>query len=66
MTLEEAIEHAEKEVVKLEQKCEESCAEDHRQLVSWLKELQQYHTIGTLEECQAAIKNKELVTSLQG
>ena len=39
MTLEEAIEHAEKEVVKLEQKCEESCAEDHRQLVSWLKQL---------------------------
>lgn len=39
MTLEEAIEHAEKEVVKLEQKCEKSCAEDHRQLVSWLKQL---------------------------
>lgn len=39
MTLEEAIEHAEKEVVKLEQKCEESCAQDHRQLVSWLKQL---------------------------
>lgn len=39
MTLEDAIEHAEKEVVKLEQKCEKSCAEDHRQLVSWLKQL---------------------------
>ena len=39
MTLEEAIEHAEKEVVKLEQKCEESCAQDHRQLASWLKQL---------------------------
>ena len=39
MTLEEAIEHAEKEVVKLEQKCEESCAEDHRQLALWLKQL---------------------------
>lgn len=39
MTLEDAIEHAEKEVVKLEQKCEDSCAEDHRQLASWLKQL---------------------------
>lgn len=39
MTLEEAIEHAEKEVGKLEQKCEESCAQDHRQLASWLKQL---------------------------
>ena len=39
MTLEDAIEHAEKEVGKLEQKCEESCAQDHRQLASWLKQL---------------------------
>lgn len=39
MTLEEAIEHAEKEVAKLEQKCEDSCAQDHRQLASWLKQL---------------------------
>lgn len=40
------------------------CRSYHRQLVEWLEELKQYRTIGTLEECRAAVEkqnvNKEL------
>ena len=45
MTLEEAIEHCE-ERAKI---CDE-CGKEHDQLAEWLKEVQQYREIGTLEE----------------
>lgn len=41
MTLDEAIKHAEEVANDMELCCKE-CAEDHRQLAGWLKELKQY------------------------
>lgn len=32
------------------------CANEHEQLAEWLEELKQYRTIGTLEECRAAME----------
>lgn len=33
-----------------------NCAEGHEQLTKWLEELKEYHKIGTLEECRAAVE----------
>lgn len=41
MTLDEAIDHAEKEAVKLDAECKYSCAREHRQLAIWLNELKE-------------------------
>lgn len=32
------------------------CADEHEQLAEWLEELKQYRTIGTVEECRAAME----------
>ncbi len=39
MTLDEAIDHAKKEAVKLDAECKYSCAREHKQLANWLEEL---------------------------
>ena len=54
MTLEEAIEHCE-ERAKI---CDE-CGKEHDQLAEWLKEVQQYRKIGTVEECREAVKKQK-------
>ena len=47
MTLEEAIKHCEERA----KTCDE-CGKEHAQLAEWLKEVQQYRAIGTVEECR--------------
>ena len=54
MTLEEAIEHCE-ERAKI---CDE-CGKEHDQLAEWLKEVQQYREIGTVEECHEAVEKQK-------
>ena len=34
------------------------CANEHEQLAEWLEELKQYRTIGTPEECRAAMERQ--------
>ena len=34
------------------------CASEHQQLAEWLEELKQYRTIGTPEECRAAMEKQ--------
>lgn len=34
------------------------CASEHEQLAEWLEELKQYRTIGTPEECRAAMEKQ--------
>lgn len=34
------------------------CANEHEQLAEWLEELKQYRTIGTPEECRAAMEKQ--------
>jgi hypothetical protein len=34
------------------------CADEHEQLAEWLEELKQYRTIGTVEECRAAMEKQ--------
>lgn len=34
------------------------CAKEHEQLAEWLEELKQYRTIGTVEECRAAMERQ--------
>lgn len=34
------------------------CANEHEQLAEWLEELKQYRTIGTPEECRAAMEKR--------
>ena len=34
------------------------CANEHEQLAEWLEELKQYRTIGTPEECRAAVEKQ--------
>lgn len=34
------------------------CADEHEQLAEWLEELKQYRTIGTPEECRAAMEKQ--------
>ena len=47
--LEEAIRHCEERA----KTCDE-CGREHKQLAEWLRELQQYKKIGTVEECREA------------
>ena len=56
MTLDEAIKHAEEVANDMELCCKE-CAEEHRQLAEWLKELKQYReqTDGDLISRQAVL-----------
>lgn len=35
------------------------CANEHEQLAEWLEELKQYRTIGTVEECRAAMEKQK-------
>lgn len=35
------------------------CADEHEQLAEWLEELKQYRTIGTVEECRAAMEKQK-------
>lgn len=35
------------------------CANEHEQLAEWLEELKQYRTIGTPEECRAAMEKQK-------
>lgn len=35
------------------------CADEHEQLAEWLEELKQYRTIGTVEECRAAVEQRK-------
>ena len=35
------------------------CANEHEQLAEWLEELKQYRTIGTVEECRAAVEKQK-------
>jgi len=34
------------------------CAKEHEQLAHWLEEIQQYHQIGTVSECQRAMEKQ--------
>ena len=40
------------------------CADEHEQLAEWLEELKQYRTIGTPEECRAAVAVKKEVQDI--
>lgn len=55
MEIKEAIEHLDEILINNDKwnGCEE-CKKEHKQLREWLKELQQYKSIGTLDECKTA------------
>ena len=38
------------------------CANEHEQLAEWLEELKQYRTIGTVEECRAAVEKQTAIS----
>lgn len=40
------------------------CAEEHIQLAEWLEELKQYRTIGTPEECRAAMGRQNPIAAI--
>lgn len=40
------------------------CAEEHEQLAEWLEELKQYRTIGTVEECRAAMERQNPIAAI--
>ena len=40
------------------------CANEHEQLAEWLEELKQYRTIGTVEECRAAMERQNPIASI--
>ena len=75
MTIDEAITHA-REVAEENRKSKsanlapeviqecELCAQEHDQLAEWLEELKQYRTIGTPEECRAAVAVKREVQDI--
>lgn len=78
MTIKEAISHA-KEVAErnrnqyknctadrrdIEHQTCEMCAEEHEQLAEWLEELQQYLSIGTVDECQKAKEVKQKIIEI--
>lgn len=53
MTLDEAIKHA-KQVANCE--CSK-CADEHKQLAKWLKELKEYRQLGTVKELEEVLNN---------
>jgi hypothetical protein len=40
------------------------CANEHEQLAEWLEELKQYRTIGTVEECRAAMERQNPIAAI--
>lgn len=40
------------------------CAKEHEQLAEWLEELKQYRTIGTVEECRAAMERQNPIAAI--
>lgn len=40
------------------------CASEHEQLAEWLEELKQYRTIGTVEECRAAMERQNPIAAI--
>lgn len=40
------------------------CADEHEQLAEWLEELKQYRTIGTVEECRAAMERQNPIAAI--
>lgn len=40
------------------------CADEHEQLAEWLEELKQYRTIGTPEECRAAMERQNPIAAI--
>lgn len=68
MTLDKAIKHAEEVALRNEAICENAinigvknqttkCANEHRQLAEWLKELQQYRELfGSPEEAEEVVR----------
>ena len=40
------------------------CAKEHEQLADWLEELKQYRTIGTVEECRAAMERQNPIAAI--
>lgn len=40
------------------------CANEHEQLAEWLEELKQYRTIGTPEECRAAMERQNPIAAI--
>ncbi len=58
MTIDEAITHAREVAEKTKKQGCELCAQEHEQLAKWLEELKRYRTIGTPEECRAAMEQK--------
>jgi hypothetical protein len=50
---------------RLIEKCNKS-VEEHERLAEWLKELEQYRTISTVEECREATKFKKYFDELYG
>ena len=73
MTLEEAILHAKLTAEEIDNQCEHyeiagvnvcngrKCAEEHRQLAEWLKELQQYRELFDSPEEAADVLNISMV-----
>ena len=39
-------------------------ANEHEQLAEWLEELKQYRTIGTVEECRAAMERQNPIAAI--